>query len=311
MEMTNGNLPKGIWGTVLLPVDGRGEIDFGALREEIAILCASGLDGIYSNGTAGEFHNQTEAEYEKIVTIVAEGARGAGCPFQVGVSHTNPRIARDRLRRLTPLAPSGVQFILPDWWTPSDPEIVHFADGMQDAAAGVPLILYNPPHAKRKLTIDEIANLRKRMPNLVGTKLAGGDEAWYRERRALLPDFSVFVPGHTVAFGRPRGADGAYSNVACLSPRGALLHWQLAEEDPERATELEKRIVSFMQQWIIPLISSHGLSNIALDKMMAAIGGWGPVSERLLWPYISAPTEALNEAREHYNKMLPEFAPLF
>lgn len=308
--MTNANLPKGIWGTVLLPVDARGEIDFGALRDEIAILCASGLDGIYSNGTAGEFHNQTEAEYEKIVEIVAEGARGAGCLFQIGVSHTNPRIARDRLRRLVPLAPTGAQFILPDWWSPSDPELAHFADGMQDTAAGVPLILYNPPHAKRKLTLCEIADMRNRMPNLVGTKVAGGDEAWYRERRALLPNFSVFVPGHTVAFARPRGADGAYSNVACLSPKGALLHWQLAGEDPERAMELEKRIVGFMQRWIIPLVRSHGLSNVALDKMMAAIGGWGPVSGRLLWPYISAPSEVLSEARQRYKCMLPEFACL-
>ena len=57
---------RGNWATLLLPIQADNQIDFGALAEEIDILIAAGVDGIYSNGTAGEFHNQTEDEYRRI-----------------------------------------------------------------------------------------------------------------------------------------------------------------------------------------------------------------------------------------------------
>lgn len=307
MPTTNHLQPQGIWGTILLPISEHDQIDWGALAEELDVLCASGLAGIYANGTAGEFHNQTEAEYEQLVGLVAQKAQAAGMPFQIGVSNTNPRIARERLRRLQALKPSAAQFTLPDWWAPSAPELEQFMRGLQDAAGDIPLVLYNPPQAKLRLSLAQIAQLRQVAPNLVGAKLPGGDAAWYQDRRQLLPDFSVFVPGHTVAFGRPLGANGAYSNVACLGPRGALQHWQLSASAPREAQDLEQRIQQFMAQHVLPLVSSHGLSHPALDKMMAEVGAWGPVRARMLWPYASAPQEAIRSARVALRDLLPEF----
>lgn len=307
MPTTNHLQPQGIWGTILLPISEHDQIDWGALAEELDVLCASGLAGIYANGTAGEFHNQTEAEYEQLVSLVAQKAHATGMPFQIGVSNTNPRIARERLRRLQAIKPSAAQFTLPDWWAPSAPELEQFMRGLQAAAGDIPLVLYNPPQAKLRLSLAQIAQLRQVAPNLVGAKLPGGDAAWYQDRRQQLPDFSVFVPGHTVAFGRPLGADGAYSNVACLGPRGALHHWQLSASSPKEAQDLEQRIQQFMTQHVLPLVSSHGLSHPALDKMMAEVGAWGPVRARMLWPYASAPQEAIHSARAALRDLLPEF----
>lgn len=307
MPPTHCARPQGIWGTVLLPVTARDRIDWGALAAELDVLVASGLDGIYANGSAGEFHSQTEAEYDRLVGCVADKARGAGLPCQIGVSHTNARVARERLRRLRALRPSAAQFILPDWWAPSAPERVAFVAGLQEAADGIPLVLYNPPQAKTRLSLPQIAALREWAPGLIGAKLPGGDAGWYAQRRTLLPDFSVFVPGHTVAFGRPLGADGAYSNVACLSPAGARLHWRWSLEAPERARDLEQRIQQFMALHVLPWVQSHGLSHPALDKLMAEIGAWGPVSSRMLWPYASAPAEAVQAGRRALPGLLPEF----
>lgn len=300
-------VPRGIWGTVLLPVDRSGDIDWVALQESLEILCTSGVAGIYSNGTAGEFHNQTEAEYQRITQMVADTATRHAMPFQIGISHSNARAARQRLIDLCQLRPAAAQFTLPDWWPPSFAETRSFVAGMQAAAGGTKLVLYNPPHAKARLGLQEIAQLRDLAPNLVGAKLPGGDTGWYAERRATLPDFSVFVPGHTVAFGRPLGADGAYSNVACLSPKGAVLHWELAGSDIETAHELERRINAFMQQAVLPLVKRFGLSNGALDKLMAAAGGWAPISQRMLWPYDSASDEAVRDAAQAARALLPEF----
>lgn len=298
--------PKGIWGAVLLPVASNGDIDWPALHDELDILCESDLHGIYSNGTAGEFHNQTEHEYKKITALVSEHALNAGMPFQIGISHSNARIAKQRLQHATTLKPTAVQFTLPDWWVLSEFERHEFVQGLHNSGDGTPLVLYNPPHAKQRLTLSEIASLRKSAPSLIGAKLAGGDDSWYRNRKRLLPDFSVFVPGHSVAYGRPRGAYGSYSNVACMSPNGAVKHWQQIDSDPKRAAELEARIVHFMNESIVTLASRDGLSNVALDKLLAAIGTWGPVSEKCLWPYRSAKHSDVERLRIIAREQLPE-----
>jgi len=298
--------PQGIWGAVLLPLDARGEIDWHALADEVETLCLSSLAGIYTNGSAGEFHTQTEAEFDKITGIVSQIARNTGKPFQIGVSCTNPRVARARLRRVAALRPMAVQFSLPDWWPPSTDEITRFVKGMQQAGGDTPLVIYNPPHAKVRLSIEQIADLRCVAPGLVGAKLGGGDADWYRKRRQIGDGFSVFVPGHSVAFGRPLGADGSYSNVACLSPDGAVRLWNLVETDPAAARAIETRIQQFLHIHVMGLAKRAGLSDPALDKMLAAAGGWGPVGPALMWPYSSATQEAVRTIAQVARQDLPE-----
>jgi len=57
---------RGTWAPVLLPLTPDEAIDFGLLREELAVLTGAGLDGIYTNGTASEFHCLEEDEYDRI-----------------------------------------------------------------------------------------------------------------------------------------------------------------------------------------------------------------------------------------------------
>ena len=298
--------PKGIWAAVLLPLTAGQAIDWGALADEVAILAESGVAGVYTNGTASEFHGQTEGEFDRVSEVVAATARARAVRFQIGVSNTNARIARDRLARVADLRPDAAQFILPDWWPPSTAEIADFVAGMTSAAPAVPLVLYNPPHAKRRLAVAEIAALRDATPALVGAKLAGGDDAWYAEARSALTDFSVFVPGHFVASGRQAGASGSYSNIACLSPSGAVRWWRQIEADPEAALELEARINAFLVAEVIPLRARYGLSDAALDKAMAAAGGWGPITPQLLWPYRGAPDDVVAHLAAAARGAIPE-----
>ncbi len=298
--------PKGIWGAVLLPLSDTGNIDFAVLAELVDVLCESGVAGIYTNGTAGEFFNQTEAEFDKITEIVLDRAGQAGVPAQIGVSNSNPRVARHRLERLVGSGAVAAQITLPDWWPPSTEEQARFLAGMAAAGQGLPLILYNPPTAKVRLSVPQIAALRADAPDLVGVKVAGGDADWYAQRRDLLGDMSVFVAGHTVAFGRPLGADGAYSNVACLSPAGAVRQWEQIESDPEAAQDLEDRFRRFLHETMIPLARDHGLSDAALDKAMAAAGGWLLIRPALLWPYSGASDAMVAAIRASANNLVPE-----
>lgn len=298
---------RGNWATLLLPIADDDAIDFARLATEIDVLIAARVDGIYSNGTAGEFHNQTEAEFDRIQALLAERCRAAAMPFVIGACQPDPRLSLDRVRRAATLAPAGIQVILPDWWPVSDREAVTFLRMAADAADGVPLILYNPPHAKRVLGPAALASVLADVPEVIGVKLADGDATWYEAARRHLSHLALFVPGHHLATGVRAGvAAGAFSNVACLDPAGAQRWTERMGGDLEWALDVERRLCAFMDEHIVPFRRDRGVSNAALDKLIAAIGGWAPVGPRLRAPYAWIDAAEAERLRPIARAMVPE-----
>jgi 4-hydroxy-tetrahydrodipicolinate synthase len=312
MKPLNSQEIFGNWATLLLPIDSRDRIDFVQLEEEIDVIIASRVNGVYSNGTAGEFHTQSDEEFDRISELLARKCERAELAFQIGVSHMSAQTSLDRLRRIRPLAPSAVQVILPDWFKVSDEEAVAFLERMAEAADPIPLVLYNPPHAKRVLEPKAISLLAGRVPALVGVKVAAaGDQQWFDELgRETAQNLSVFTPGHLLATHLPMGSRGAYSNVACINPAGAQRLYELMTRDLPAAQEVQSRLLSFFAQHITPYITQKGYINAAVDKLLAAIGSWAPVGTRLRWPYRWIPEEDADRLRPIARQQIPElFAP--
>lgn len=297
----------GNWATLLLPINKDDTINYTKLEEEIDILISMKVNGIYSNGTAGEFYTQTEEEFDSVSNLLAEKCNAAGMPFQIGCSHMSPQLSLARLKRVIALKPSAVQIILPDWFPPSMPEIMHFLQRMAEAADPIGLVLYNPPHAKKRLTPEDFYQIKQAGIPLVGCKMPGGDKDWYASMKKLVPELSLFVPGHHLATGISLGAHGAYSNVACLHPLAAQKWYETMLLDNEKALELEGRIQFFMNNYIVPYITDKSFSNQAVDKLLAAIGGWTDMDTRLRWPYRWIDEAEILLLRKSCQNILPEF----
>lgn len=297
---------RGNWATLMLPIDADESIDYARLAGELDALIAANVDGLYTNGTAGEFHTQSEAEFDAIHALVAERCNRADMPFQIGANHMSAQISLDRIRRAKQFQPSAFQVILADWFPLKEAEMVACLERMAAAAAPIGLVLYNPPHAKVVLTPAQIGRLQAAVPAIIGVKVADGDAAWYAEVRAHCQEVAVFVPGHHLATGVANGAAGAYSNVACLSPAGAQRWYDQMLVDLAAALELEQRIRHFMDTEIAPFIARDGYANPALDKLLAAIGGWADVGTRLRWPYRWIEPDVAARLRPVAQSMLPE-----
>lgn len=306
MESLTHTEIRGNWATLLLPIQADQSIDWACLEVEVDRLIEFGVDGIYSNGSAGEFYNQTEAEYDRVSEILAARCEKAAMPFQIGASHASPIVALERVRRAATLRPSAIQVILPDWFIPSMDEAVAFLNGLAEVAAPVGLVLYNPPHAKWVLTPEQIGAMKRQVPGLVGVKVCDGDAGWYADVRQYCKDLSVFIPGHHLATGMRQGAHGAYSNVACLHPQVAQRWYVQTQESPEAAMELETRICRFMNEHIVPYLK-EGYSNMSVDKFMAAAVAWCPIAPRLRWPYCGIDEGAIGGLRQALAATLPEF----
>ena len=298
---------RGNWATLLLPINADDSIDYNRLADELDYMIQAKPDGIYSNGTAGELHNQTETEFDKVQEIMAHKCHAARIPFQVGANHPFPLVSLQRVQRMVALKPAAFQVILPDWVSTGMSEQVSFLQKMAEAANGIPLVLYNPPHAKKVLHPADYGRLQQLVPQLIGIKVAGGDATWYEEMRVYGANLSVFVPGHFLATGVQEGVGaGAYSNVACISPKGAQGWWQLMQTDLTQALDIQQRILQFFDACIVPY-KNAGYSNPALDKFLAAVGGWSNIGTRLRWPYKWIPEEEVASARKVCKELLPEF----
>jgi dihydrodipicolinate synthase/N-acetylneuraminate lyase len=296
---------RGVWGTVLLPLDPDDSIDQRRLEASLDVLVDAGLDGIYAHGTAGEFHTLSEDEYDAINELVAMRCTARGIPFQLGASHMSGQLSLTRIRRAAALRPAAIQVVLPDWLPLVEDEPVRALDRMAAAADGVPLVLYNPPHAKTRLSPSQLGRIAALVPSVIGVKVAGGDPEWYAQMREHASDLAWFVAGHTLATGLAGGAGGSYSNVACLSPAGAVAWYRMMRDDPGGAAELEGRLQRFLEAHVLPF-QALGYSNPALDKLLAHIGGWAPIGTRTRWPYRWISEAAAEQLRPIARGELPE-----
>jgi dihydrodipicolinate synthase/N-acetylneuraminate lyase len=293
---------KGTLATVLLPIEADESIDFARLRDDLDYLAESGVDGIYTNGTAAEFFAQSEEEFDCISRMVAETCGRLGLPFQIGASHPCAQTSLERLHRAAQLHPAAIQVILPDWVPPHLEEARAFLERMAEAAHPVPLVLYNPPGAKRVLRPEQYAAVAK---FLAGIKVGLGDESWFAGMQQHAKEIAIFVPGHRLATGHSRGAAGSYSNVACLQPRGAAAWYRLMQTDLPTALQIEARIVRFIETYVLPY-RAEGYSDPALDKLLATAGRWGCCGTRLRWPYRGLDAAAAAHVGSAAREQIPE-----
>ncbi len=297
---------RGVWATVLLDVSANGMPRLDCINEQVDAYAEAGVDGVYCNGTTTEFHCQTEDQFLAVATATAAAARRVGLPFQIGASNPMPPGTLQRLRQARALEPLAIQVTLPDW-TPIRPsEALRFLQGCAEAADGVPLVLYNPPHAKTVLSPETLAMLTREVPQFAGLKCAGGDAGWYRDMAPVLDRISVFIPGHFYASGTGQGAHGSYSNMACLNPTAAVAWARQCTSDPDGAMDLEKRIAAFMNEAIRPLLASGYFGN-AIDKAMAVAGGWTRINPDMMWPFDGVPAADIAHIRQEAGRYLPEF----
>jgi dihydrodipicolinate synthase/N-acetylneuraminate lyase len=305
--MTSTEL-RGTWGSLLLALGDHDAIDWERTAAAVEVLVTAGLDGVYAHGTAGEFHSLSEDEYDRVNVLLAERCERHQVPFQIGASHMSAQTCLSRVGRARAHSPAAIQVTLPDWLPLSSDEVIRFLTVVAAAAEPVPVVLYNPPHAKTQVAAKHYAAIRRQVPSLIGIKVAGGDPAWYAEMRASAPGLAVFVAGHDLATGLRRGAAGSYSNIAVFSPAGAMSWQRLIAQDPDAGLDVQRRIHHFFADHVTPL-ARRGFANAALDKFLAHVGGWADIGTRVRWPYTSVDESYAEKLRPIARAQLPELFP--
>lgn len=300
---------QGVWSALIVPWTVRDELDTRRLVQEVRSYGGTGVSGVYTGGTTGEFYAQDDTTYEKISEIVCTEAHAAGLPVQIGASALSTRTTIRRIRVAKRAGADGVQIVLPFWLELKDDEVRRFVAEVIDAAGKTPVILYLTGRSKRKLSPEMLGELADKHPTFIGTKDTGLDVPGLQAVLKAAPDLAVFG-GEDFLTKIPAGGRGGYCSITGFNAAKVVeLYTLCAAGRLEEAKPLADSLHRYLFEALVnPLVKEAGLWDSAVDRIQRVAGG-GVVGLRCQSPYRSGTEQDVKGVIAWVRKNAPELLP--
>jgi dihydrodipicolinate synthase/N-acetylneuraminate lyase len=246
---------EGIFTPLLMPLDGRGDINEPELRRFISWLIDHGVHGLYPNGSTGEFTRFTPEERRRITRIVCDEA-GGRVPVLAGAAEAN---VKETLAACETYAGCGARAvaIVPPFYFRLQPQSVLAYFREIAANSPVDVTLYNIPKFASPIDLTTLERLME-CPRIIGMKDSTGDVSLMMRMvamsRRLRPDFSLLCGWEAVL--APMliiGCDGGTNASSNVIPEVTRKIYELAKSGQvEEAVRLNYRILSIFDAMIDP-----------------------------------------------------------
>ena len=212
--------PEGPFVAIVTPFHDDETINEAALARQVERQVSVG-NGIFCNGTNGEFFAMSSDERMQVIRICAEAAGGRVPVFaHAGAvsTHTVIKQAAEAER----LGVTGISVVTPYFLNCSPEGLVSHYQAVADTVS-TPLYLYNIPKLTgHTLEKDVVARLADH-PQIYGIKDSSGSKEsldGFLEMAAERDDFEVFTgPDSLICHGFLNGAKGCISGLANLMPK--------------------------------------------------------------------------------------------
>jgi 4-(2-carboxyphenyl)-2-oxobut-3-enoate aldolase len=262
-------------------------------------VVGAGIDILMTTGTFGEAATLTWPELQTLVDCVVQNSSGK--PVFAGVTTLNTRDTITRARALIKLGAKGLFVGRPMWLPLDQKQIVQYYLDLAAAMPGVPLVIYDNPHAfKGKIATDTYLELAK-IPEVVASKHTGGpslegDILATRDTLRLLPLETDWFP---MAQKYPDWARASWSgNVACAPTPIGLLGRAILAADWVEAKRLHEEcnwaVETMFPGGDIALFMNYSIQLGHARFRTAGLIDPGPTRV----PYIGAPAEYIAGCEE-------------
>ena len=245
--MTN-NVFLGVIPALMTPCTPTRQPDFDALVRKGKELVAAGMSGVVYCGSMGDWPLLTDEQRMQGV----ESLTTAGVPVVVGTGAQSPKRAAALAAHAVRSGAKGLMVIprVLSRGTSLAAQRAHF-EGVLQAAAGLPAVIYNSPYYGFETRADLFFELRKKYSNLVGFKEFGGAASLRYAAEHIIgqdPGVSLLVGVDTqVVHGYINcGAVGAITGIGNILPKEVLHLVELCKKAAKgdavaraRATELD------------------------------------------------------------------------
>ena len=295
---------EGVWALVPTPWDDADNLDEDALRHDVSYLCRSGVHGLYTTASSGEFYAMDDQEFQQLVRVVLDEAGKCKIPVQICCGATD---TRSFLRRANFAAEAGavaIQVILPFYVELTFDEAVSFMEEVAETCGQTPLVHYNTSYAKLTFEAEDYQRLSERVPSLIGTKLVKSQPLWFTTVCQKVPQLSHFTGEYTFVADFSGGARGIYSWIAVTNPGLTLCWYQACKECNWNEAIRIQRLVNLYK--IHVKLHWHGLSDAAVNKADAMVNTNIRCGLRVRKPYNSCLQEDVDRARRWAQENFPE-----
>lgn len=164
---------SGILTPNITPVDSAGRVDEDTLRRYVDWLIDKGVDGLYPNGSTGEFVRFNAQERRRIVQVVVDQTAGR-VPILAGAAEANAKETIEACEAYGAMGVRAVAIVAPFYYRLSDQGVYAYFREIADAVS-VDVTLYNIPLFASPISVDTVVRLASECPRVVGIKDSSGD----------------------------------------------------------------------------------------------------------------------------------------
>ncbi len=221
IQRTAARAGKGLIVPLLTPLSADGEsLDIPTLETLANFLIRSGVQGLNTCGTTGEFGLLKHTERQRVTEVVVKLAAGrVPVLAHTGAITTAETVALTRHARRC--GADAVSVVTPYYYPLTDQALVDHYVAVSSAVPDFPVFLYNiPQKAGNNLSPAVVAEITRRCPNVVGIKDSSGNLGLLAEdRREVKRRFYTLVGAdHLILAAMANGADGSISGYANVFP---------------------------------------------------------------------------------------------
>ena len=195
------NKLRGILPPTVTPFDQDGAFDAAAMRKIIRHQMNAGVHGFYTCGGTGEGLLLTTAEHRAVAETVTDETAGAAAV----ISHVGGFQTADTLERAKDAREIGVDAVaaLPPayFYKPDDKGLLQYYTQVAEAAAPLPLLIYNIPQRTGVAMTPDLYAQRLAIANVVGMKDSTGDVYSIGQFVSQRPDALLFNGDDTALLG--------------------------------------------------------------------------------------------------------------
>ena len=234
----------GIFPATVTPFDNDGAFDAGAMRRIVRHQLGAGVHGLYVCGGTGEGLLLTTAEHRAVIeTVVDEVAGKVPVVSHVGAFQTAETLARARDARAVGV--DAVAALPPAYfYKPDDEGLLQYYSVLAEAAAPLPLLIYNIPQRTGVAMTPELYARMLEIENIVGMKDSTGDVYAIGQFVSQRPEAVLFGGADSVLLGTLlAGAHGGIGLSYNLIPQWFVRLWDAVQAaDMPAAAAAQQRI---------------------------------------------------------------------
>ncbi len=164
---------SGILTPHITPVDEKGRVDEDRMCGYLDWLIERGVDGLYPNGSTGEFVRFTPEERRRIIRVVVDHTKGR-VPILAGAAEANVKETIAACDAYGEMGVRAVAIVAPFYYRLSDQGVYAYFKEIADTVS-VDVTLYNIPLFASPISNDTVIRLASECPRVIGIKDSSGD----------------------------------------------------------------------------------------------------------------------------------------